>query len=51
MNWVVEFYEDFEPELDALPNKVQNRILACISRLESFGSELGRPHADTPKSC
>ncbi len=47
MNWVVEFHEDFEPEFDALANEVRKRILARISLLEAFGSELGRPHADT----
>ncbi|BDA74730.1 hypothetical protein RIVM261_047700 [Rivularia sp. IAM M-261] len=47
MNWVVEFHEDFEPEFNALPNQVRNRMLARISLLEAFGSELGRPHVDT----
>ncbi len=47
MNWVVEFHEDFEPEFDALPNKVQDKILARIRLLQAFGSELGRPNVDT----
>ncbi|GJD19184.1 hypothetical protein RIVM261_041400 [Rivularia sp. IAM M-261] len=47
MNWVVEFHEDFEPEFNALPNQVRKRILARITLLEAFGSELGRPHVDT----
>lgn len=47
MNWVVEFHEDFEPEFDALPSKVQDKILARISLLQAFGSELGRPNVDT----
>ncbi len=47
MNWVVEFHEDFEPEFNALPKQVRNRMLARISLLEAFGSKLGRPHVDT----
>lgn len=47
MNWVVEFHEDFEPEFNALPNQVRKRMLARISLLEAFGSELGRPYVDT----
>lgn len=47
MSWVVEFYQDFEPEFDALPEEVQNKLLARVSLLEAFGSELGRPHVDT----
>ena len=47
MNWVVEFHEDFEPEFDALPNQVQDRMLARVRLLKAFGSELGRPYVDT----
>ncbi|MGH1395357.1 MAG: type II toxin-antitoxin system RelE/ParE family toxin [Trichormus sp.] len=47
MNWVVEFHPDFEPEFDALPEEVQNKLLARAGLLETFGSELGRPHVDT----
>lgn len=47
MNWVVEFHQDFEPEFDALPEEVQNKLLARVSLLEAFGSELGRPSVDT----
>lgn len=47
MSWVVEFYQDFEPEFDALPEEVQNKLLARVSLLQAFGSELGRPHVDT----
>lgn len=42
MNWVVEFYQDFEPEFDALPQEVQDKLFARISLLQVFGSELGR---------
>ncbi len=47
MNWVVEFYQDFEPEFDALPQEVQDKLFARVSLLQVFGSELGRPHVDT----
>lgn len=47
MRWVVKFHKDFEPEFDVLPEEVQNKLLACASLLEAFGSELGRPHVDT----
>jgi hypothetical protein len=48
MSWFVEFHQDFEPEFNALPEEVQNRLLAHAGLLEAFGSELGRPHVDTP---
>lgn len=47
MNWVVKFHADFEPEFDALPEEVQDKLYARITLLETFGSELGRPHVDT----
>ena len=47
MSWVVEFYLDYEPEFDALPQEVQDKLLARVSLLQVFGYELGRPHVDT----
>ncbi|MFN5953314.1 MAG: type II toxin-antitoxin system RelE/ParE family toxin [Dolichospermum sp.] len=47
MSWIVEFHQDFETEFDALPEDVQNKLLARANMLEAFGSELGRPHVDT----
>ncbi|QLE57835.1 type II toxin-antitoxin system RelE/ParE family toxin [Nostoc sp. TCL26-01] len=47
MSWVVEFHPDFEPEFDAIPEEVQNKLLARASLLAAFGFELGRPHVDT----
>ena len=47
MSWVIEFHQDFEPEFDVLPEEVQNKLLARANLLETFGSELGRPHVDT----
>lgn len=47
MPWVVAFAEEFEPEFDALPQAVQDAILARALLLEREGPALGRPHADT----
>ncbi len=45
--WTVQFEEDFEQELEALPPEVQDRLFAKATLLEEFGPELGRPHVDT----
>jgi len=45
--WKVLFHEDFEPEFDALPEQVQDELLAHAKLLEQFGPQLGRPRADT----
>jgi hypothetical protein len=47
MPWIVSFAEDFESEFDALPQAVQDAILARALLLERIGPSLGRPHADT----
>ena len=47
MPWIVEFAEEFEPEFDALPEEVQDALLAKVVLLEREGPRLGRPHADT----
>jgi hypothetical protein len=47
MAWVVEFFDAFEAEFDALPDEVQDAILARAALLEREGPQLGRPHADT----
>ena len=49
VKWKVEFHEDFNPEFDALPDDVQNEILAHSVLLEQFGPQLGRPRVDTLK--
>jgi hypothetical protein len=46
-NWVIEFHDDFEPEFDALPEKVQDVILIKLLVLEREGPQLGRPLVDT----
>ena len=47
MPWTVAFADEFEPEFDALPEAVQDAILARMVLLEHEGPSLGRPHADT----
>src|SRR5438445_6847135 len=40
---------EFEPEFDALPQDVQNELLAHAKLLQHFGPQLGRRRADTLK--
>jgi hypothetical protein len=47
MTWTVELEEEFESELDTLPQDVQNTLLAKARVIEEFGPELGRPNVDT----
>ena len=47
MPWEVEFDDAFEPEFDALPEAVQDELLARVKVLEQFGPQLGRPLVDT----
>jgi hypothetical protein len=49
MAWVVELADAFEAEFEALPEEVQDAILARAALLEREGPQLGRPHADTLK--
>ncbi len=44
--WEVLSHEEFEPEFDALPQDVQNELLAHAKLLQQFGPQLGRPRAD-----
>lgn len=47
MSWTVLYHEAFLPELEALPEAVQDELLAMAELLASIGPTLGRPHADT----
>jgi hypothetical protein len=47
--WLVEMADEFEPELAALAEAVQDELLARLLFLRQFGPELGRPHVDTLK--
>jgi hypothetical protein len=45
--WQVYFHAEFEPEFDALPQDVQDELLAHANLLKAFGPQLKRPTADT----
>jgi len=47
VTWQVLFHEEFEAEFDALPEDVQDELLAHARLLQQFGPQLGRPRADT----
>jgi len=47
MKWTVLFHPEFQAEFDALPEPVQNELLARLGVLGEFGPTLGRPHVDT----
>jgi len=47
MPWIVLFADEFVSEFDALPETVQDAILAKALLLRQAGPKLGRPHADT----
>ena len=47
MAWAVDLHDEFVPEFKALPEAVQDELLAHIAVLELFGPQLGRPRVDT----
>ncbi|MCC6365541.1 MAG: type II toxin-antitoxin system RelE/ParE family toxin [Bryobacterales bacterium] len=47
--WEVEFHRSFDLEFEALPEKVQDAILAHAGLLEQFGPQLDRPRVDRLK--
>jgi hypothetical protein len=47
MSWTVSNHDAFDAEFDALPEAVQDELLAMIGLLATYGPRLGRPHADT----
>jgi hypothetical protein len=47
VKWDVDLHDDFVPEYRAMPERVQDELLANIALLERFGPQLGRPRADT----
>lgn len=47
MPWTVTNHDAFDPEFDALPEDVQDELLAVTALLETYGPTLGRPHVDT----
>jgi hypothetical protein len=46
-SWEVILRGEFEPEFDALPEGVQDELLAQAKLLQQFGPQPGRPRADT----
>lgn len=49
MTWVVLLHGAFDAELDALPEAVQDEVLALMGLPKQFGPTLGRPRVDTLK--
>ncbi len=49
MTWEISFHEEFLSEFYDLTETVQDELLAHTKLLESEGSLLKRPHADTLK--
>jgi hypothetical protein len=47
VQWDVLFYREFDPEYEALPEDVQDELLAQLKLLQQFGPHLGRPRVDT----
>lgn len=47
VSWIVEFGDEFKPEFHALPEEVQDELLARTRLLQQFGPQLGRPTVDT----
>lgn len=51
MTWTVLLADEFEPEFAALPDPVQDELLAMTRLLQQLGPQLGRPRADTLKNA
>lgn len=47
MPWAVANHDAFDREYEALPETVQDELLAMSALLAVYGPKLGRPHADT----
>lgn len=47
MDWDVRFHPAFDSEFDALPNDVQDELLAQATLIATFGPFIGRPRVDT----
>ena len=47
MPWTVRNHDAFDSEYDAMPEAVQDELLARAGLLAVYGPQLGRPHADT----
>jgi hypothetical protein len=49
MPWTVLFHREFQVEFEALPEDIQDELLARTGLLGQFGPALGRPNVDTLK--
>ena len=49
VGWAVEVADEFNTELDGLPEGVRTEIFAMARFLQQFGPQLGRPRVDTLK--
>ena len=47
--WVVEFHDEFAPEVLEFPGTVRREIYVLVGALRQFGPQLGRPQVDTLK--
>jgi hypothetical protein len=47
MVWAVLYHDAFVPEIEGLPETVQDGLLSIVELLTVSGPMLGRPHADT----
>ncbi len=47
--WTVIFDEEFDPEFERLPKRVQDELYAQTIWLKRFGPQAGRPWVDTLK--
>jgi hypothetical protein len=47
MPWTVLFHPEFDAEFGALPEAIQDELLARLKLLGEFGPLLGRPNVDT----
>ncbi|NWK94287.1 addiction module toxin RelE [Sphingobium lactosutens] len=47
MAWMVLYHDAFLPELESLPEAVQDGLFTLAELLVLSGPTLGRPHADT----
>ncbi len=46
MSWAILFHDDFDAEIQGLPQALQDELLAHAILLREFGPNLGRPTVD-----
>jgi len=50
MSWAILFHDDFDAEVQELPQTLQDELLAHALLLREFGPNLGRPTVDGLKA-